>query len=189
MKFTVYAFDEICAAKTYEADSYKEALKLAVNELDTSTCRQCPEASGNVYMMVTDDTGIEVYNESYQAELQAQIKRLKAEVEALKARLQREDDHGALTLIAAERRRQIEQEGWTPEHDDEHDSGQLASAASVYAATLRDCGSGVPVGWPWGHGWWKPTPDNRVRELVKAGALIVAEIERIQRLDADTGEE
>lgn len=30
--------------------------------------------------------------------------------------------------IAAERRRQIEVEGWTPEHDDEHPDGHMNSA-------------------------------------------------------------
>lgn len=40
--------------------------------------------------------------------------------------------------------------------------------------------AGVPSGWPWERRDWKPTPDDRVRELVKAGALYVAEAERIR---------
>jgi hypothetical protein len=39
------------------------------------------------------------------------------------------------------------------------------------------------VAWPWDKGWWKPTPDNRIRELEKAGALIAAEIDRLQRME------
>ena len=35
--------------------------------------------------------------------------------------------------------------------------------------------------WPWKEAWWKPTPEDRIRELVKAGALIVAEIDRLRR--------
>jgi hypothetical protein len=36
--------------------------------------------------------------------------------------------------------------------------------------------------WPWGGNWWKPK--GRRRDLVRAAALIVAEIERIDRNDA-----
>jgi hypothetical protein len=102
-------------------------------------------------------------------------------------------------LIAAERKRQIEAEGWTPEHDDEHAGGELAAAACCYAtdpriraeimltedgqANVNQPGSGYdPRHWPptWS-GDWKPCPGDRVRELVKAGALIAAEIDRLQR--------
>lgn len=87
----------------------------------------------------------------------------------------------ALALIAAERRRQISVEGWTPEHDDEHDDGSLAQAAVCYASARRTTTGKSQLFWPWNNAWWKPTPNDRVRELVKAGALIVAEIERMQR--------
>ena len=95
---------------------------------------------------------------------------------------------GAIELIAAERDRQVNVEGWTIEHDEEHDKGELAIAAACYALaglhrrTGFDEGGGtyVPVIWPWERAAWKPTPDDRIRELVKAGALIVAEIERLQ---------
>lgn len=93
--------------------------------------------------------------------------------------------------IAAERRRQVEEEGWTPEHDDRHRDGSLAFAAACYgyvAATqgnrhLFQAGSPPPL-WPpsWATKWWKPT--NRRRDLVKAAALIVAEIERLDRAEA-----
>ncbi len=100
-----------------------------------------------------------------------------------------------IELIAAERQRQIEVEGWTPEHDDEHISGQMADAASCFARTKKgpyvslgvDWGGHhvrVPHRWPWHASWWKPTPDDRIRELAKAGALIAAEIDRLQRLAA-----
>ncbi|HHG5409119.1 TPA: hypothetical protein ACPWMT_005896, partial [Pseudomonas aeruginosa] len=35
--------------------------------------------------------------------------------------------------VQAERRRQVEAEGWTPEHDDGHSHGQMARAAACYA--------------------------------------------------------
>lgn len=93
----------------------------------------------------------------------------------------------SLEDIAAERRRQIDTEGWTVEHDDEHDAGQLASAAACYAlAAVMDSPSANDTTcaryWPWERKWWKPT--DRRRNLVKAGALIVAEIERLDRLSA-----
>lgn len=85
-------------------------------------------------------------------------------------------------LISAERRRQVEVEGWTPEHDDEHQYGELAIAAAKYAerAHERSMPFLPPRGWPWFSCWWKPSPDP-VRNLVKAGALIAAEIDRLLR--------
>lgn len=93
--------------------------------------------------------------------------------------------------VLAERKRQVEREGWTAEHDDEHDSGELALAAACYASPkpiytfTPDYEDGVTGqmlfegAWPWDSGWWKPT--SRRQNLVKAGALIFAEIERIDR--------
>lgn len=89
-------------------------------------------------------------------------------------------------MIATERQRQIEKEGWTPEHDDTHDSDELALAAAMYAIPegQRDYSGPYPDWpWPWPDDDFKPTPNNRVRELVKAGALIAAEIDRIQRMN------
>lgn len=88
-------------------------------------------------------------------------------------------------LIAAERQRQISVEGWTPEHDAEHDSGELASAAAAYAlnaACLLNPFNGTPIEdtpdmWPWKPSWWKPK--DPVSDLTRAGALIAAELDRI----------
>ena len=97
----------------------------------------------------------------------------------------------ALLLIAAERERQVSAEGWTTAHDDQQATGELASAAACYAGfkrpafiVSRKAIKVPPRDWPWESHWWKPTPKDRIRELVKAGALIVAEIERLQRRDA-----
>ncbi len=102
----------------------------------------------------------------------------------------------ALDLIAAERQRQISVEGWTPEHDDEHDGEQLACAAAYYALPpamrtevvyFQDSPGHLawrPLSnfiWPWTDNWRKATPNNRERELIKAAAMLVAEIERMQR--------
>lgn len=82
-------------------------------------------------------------------------------------------------LIKAERHRQIEQEGWTAAHDDGH-ANDLVLAAIAYS--YEGIRTGHPMAlaiWPWDEEWWKPT--DRVRSLVKAGALIAAEIDRLQR--------
>ncbi|MBN6820664.1 hypothetical protein JRF84_13860 [Methylobacterium organophilum] len=97
-------------------------------------------------------------------------------------------EEGALGDIARERRRQVEAEGWTPEHDDCHDEGEIADAAACYAAgripmapaAASAQGHGYTPLWPWDAKWWKPGRDRR-RDLVKAGALILAEIERLDR--------
>ncbi|HHW2739840.1 TPA: hypothetical protein ACUT68_001076 [Pseudomonas aeruginosa] len=104
--------------------------------------------------------------------------------------------------VQAERRRQITAEGWTPEHDDEHDSGELAAAGAAYALhaadhlnpySQGDGGDEAPSCWPWHDGiagrgegpektepaWWKPSTPRR--DLVKACALALAEIERLDR--------
>lgn len=82
-------------------------------------------------------------------------------------------------IIAAERRRQMRVEGWTPAHDDGHKDEELARAAMLYVtpAEMRDLDA-----WPWASVFWKPSPNDRVRELAKAGALIAAEIDRLLRL-------
>ena len=86
----------------------------------------------------------------------------------------------AVLDVAAERRRQVEAEGWTPEHDDEHWAEELAFAASCYATA--DEGDPPPAAWPFHLSWWKPT--DRRSNLERAGALILAEIERLDRLVA-----
>lgn len=87
--------------------------------------------------------------------------------------------------VQAERRRQVEAEGWTPEHDDEHDSGEMARAAACYAlagSSAPNDGTAallVSLAWPWDEQWWKPSTARR--DLVKACALALAEIERLDR--------
>lgn len=94
----------------------------------------------------------------------------------------------AIDDVIAERHRQQAVEGWTPEHDDQHSNGEMSRAAGLYAISAgfatkyldgetKTCP--VPDGWPWAEAWWKPA--NARRDLVKAAALILAEIERIDR--------
>lgn len=90
-------------------------------------------------------------------------------------------------VIGIERQRQIDQEGWTPEHDDEHRNGELANAAACYALTHTTRTQNIIQAiWPFHRSWWKPALTNdrekRIRELAKAGAMIAAEIDRLKRL-------
>lgn len=96
-----------------------------------------------------------------------------------------------LEEVAVERHRQQMMEGWTPPHDDAHKGGQMAGAAACYAMHGLSIGNvdlqsavrrAVRDLWPWSEHWWKPT--DRRRDLVKAAALIVAEIERLDRAAA-----
>ncbi len=88
--------------------------------------------------------------------------------------------------IAAERRRQMQREGWTAEHDAKHSMGELATAAMCYAELVVDPeireisggGSFVAEWWPFEPENWKPS-DDPIRNLEKAGALIAAEIDRL----------
>ncbi|WP_262411284.1 hypothetical protein [Pseudomonas aeruginosa] len=93
--------------------------------------------------------------------------------------------------VQAERRRQVEAEGWTPEHDDGHSHGQMARAAACYAlagSSAPNDGTAallVSLAWPWDEQWWKPSTARR--DLVKACALALAEIERLDRAAATQG--
>lgn len=94
--------------------------------------------------------------------------------------------------IAAERSRQIEQEGFTAERDDQYKADELSSAAWCYLgeAQMRNIKTIPPAEWPWDDSWWKPSPrgggmitvSDAIRMLEKAGALIAAEIDRLERL-------
>jgi hypothetical protein len=84
-------------------------------------------------------------------------------------------------LIAEERMRQIEVEGYTPESDDTYTRGELVNAAIAYLQAPHLLGTS-PF-WPWMPQHFKPTPNDRVRELEKAGALIASEIDRLKRLE------
>lgn len=87
--------------------------------------------------------------------------------------------------VLAERHRQMAVEGWTAEHDDAHTKGELARAAAAY---IHDTLAGLPyqglppMGWPFERSWWKP--GTKRRNLVKAAALLVAELDRLDRLEA-----
>lgn len=95
----------------------------------------------------------------------------------------------AAQMIHGERYRQQIQEGYTSEHDDEHEGGQLAVLAAGYAMSSRGLGNIVLTEikdlletYNWGL-----KPKDPIRDLTRAGALILAELER--RLRAGEEEE
>jgi hypothetical protein len=87
----------------------------------------------------------------------------------------------------AERHRQIDVEGFTSEHDDQHDVGALVCAAVCYASadTVNHPIAEPPDMWPWADEWWKPGDESR--NLDKAAALLIAAGDRLDRESASTG--
>jgi hypothetical protein len=99
--------------------------------------------------------------------------------------------------IHAERKRQIEAEGWSPEHDDAHADGELMAAGMCYflhavgkltytkpfihddVSPQRAYRDVRPMAWPWEVRWWKPS--TPIRDLEKAGGLFLAEKARLER--------
>lgn len=113
-------------------------------------------------------------------------------------------NNSGVSIISEERNRQITQEGYDWRRDDNYHGQELALAATVYALppSWREAYAGTNghsnmkrVLWPWDHYTFKPVPsdnstvfgkdqsvDDRIKELAKAGALIAAEIDRLQRV-------
>lgn len=79
--------------------------------------------------------------------------------------------------VLAERRRQVEGEGMTNDADDCYHAAELPCAAASYI--LNGANDEAPYIWPWAKSWWKPR-DARAN-YVRAAALLLAEIERIDR--------
>lgn len=105
-----------------------------------------------------------------------------------------QEDTPGMRVVMAERRRQLDAEGWSAAHDDEHDDESLAIVAACYAAhgvaapdglvrVLVDANGEPRDAWPssWGYEWDKRRKHPRLRKLAIAGALIMAEIDRLLR--------
>lgn len=83
----------------------------------------------------------------------------------------------ALEDVTAERFRQISEEGWSTAHDDEHDWNDLAKAAAAYSLLTLLPSVAVNV-WPFDG---TPKDKGHRRNCVRAAALLLAEIERLDR--------
>lgn len=88
-------------------------------------------------------------------------------------------DSAAIRDVINERQRQIEKEGWTEDHDKNHGVGELSQAGACYAIWAFKKPDYLPQLWPWDAEWWKHK-DAR-KNLVRAAALIIAEIESCDR--------
>lgn len=88
----------------------------------------------------------------------------------------------AITDVIAERQRQIDAEGWSSEHDDLHQPEELALAACCYSVA-PDANAPQPIIWPWSKKWWKPK--DRRSNMVRAAALLLAEIDKLDRISND----
>ena len=119
-----------------------------------------------------------------------------AEIDSLKAQLAKIESSKAAFDVLGERNRQIEQEHYSIKHDDSYQMNELSRAAASYVNNVVSRGwvfnsvygpeayqsEEVPDLWPWSDEHWKPK--NPRRDLVKAAALIIAEIDRMDRSSA-----
>lgn len=95
-----------------------------------------------------------------------------------------------LKLLSDERQRQIDKYGYTDDHilttTEDYSDGELAMAAAAYCCSNRwvskDYGYLPDMLFPWADEYFKPSPDDRIKELIKAGAMILAEIKRLKFL-------
>lgn len=152
---------------------------------DETRCAPCPRrpplpAAPSEPAEGQEDTPVAIYWREQAHKARADLARMKAAMGK------------AAEDVIAERERQKTVEGWTVEHDDNHVDGTLARAGACYALTAgrehfnapthEDSGwedIPAPFAWPWSRDWWKPK--GRRQNLVRAGALILAEIERLDR--------
>jgi hypothetical protein len=174
-------FEDATEGREYQDSSQRTNEVLGLIERIAALEAENAELNDNLRQMTEcrdDLTRLIAQRDSENAALRQQVESLSAPVT------------DGVSRIAAERKRQIEVEGWTPEHDGEHRCGELARAACGYAA-LASYQAGprnlvddplqppiLPRDWPWDVSWWKPSHDL-IRNLVKAGALIAAEIDRL----------
>lgn len=158
-------------------DELVDALEKAqqrIDELENDEVRQrLANAEHQLYMA-------ELAKNNLRASRKAQFRKRKAAEQRI-AELESRTVTAAAADVLAERKRQVTTEGWTPEHDDEHSDGEMALAASSYAlyAHKKPIAPAIPYNWPWEPEWFKQ--QGARRDLVKAGALILAEIERLDR--------
>lgn len=98
----------------------------------------------------------------------------------------------AMIDVFNERQRQIEKEGYSTANDDLYEENELVRAGAGYVNHVVGRSwtfnkempevyqnEEVPEFWPWDDNFWKPKSPRK--DLVRAAALLIAEIERIDR--------
>jgi len=92
-----------------------------------------------------------------------------------------------LELVKAERLKQINKHGYTPEHDDEHTDGSIADAAACYAATTDPYEKGhfgkFRALWRWDFNYYKKEEKTRKDQIITACSMLMAEWERLERIE------
>lgn len=91
-------------------------------------------------------------------------------------------DKSGADLIAEERYRQIVEEGYSAALDDQYTHNELMWTADAYTQPGLNSTSRSPTYWPWEEKYWKPS-DDTIKNYVKGGALIAAEIDRLLRIN------
>ena len=153
----------------------KNSINMAAGTITAgdSKTEPCPNGCGPLWPVTWKEQALQMRDDSEQwfIELQQAKNRI--------AELEGGAFNPAILDVVAERQRQQSVEGWTPEHDNAYQNSELADAAACYAIHAHNQGFSTPAHWPWSPDWWKQSGARR--DLVKAGALILAEIERIDR--------
>jgi hypothetical protein len=184
-------YDKLLAQLASLREELHETRQLQIEEMDL--CERAREAAEVAYASLREEN---LLNFAARMELQDRVQVLESRLREYRRYTQsahqpcrRRQGMTGIDLIAAERERQVNVEGWTPAHDDRHNDGALASAGATYAIVASNMRGGASFEksimdykktWPFEDGWFKPS-DNPIRDLVKAGAMIAAEIDVILR--------
>ncbi|MEH3399160.1 hypothetical protein POW04_10040 [Enterobacter cloacae] len=169
------------AAENAESEKRMQQLIQVINNADNDYCMCGDEMKNHVHGGCGHPTGMFDYH--YNQWLKSANKTPATDDFLAEVRAQGVKSlSNAVQSVISERQRQQSAEGWTPEHDDQYGESQLLWASSCYVLNTIQPFNRIPLDWPWAPEWWKPT--NPRRDLVKAGALILAEIERIDRQEA-----
>ncbi|WP_225037712.1 hypothetical protein [Pseudomonas aeruginosa] len=181
---------EITALATNMPNDERDRLLALDDDVDAQAQHSVPEGFRELLeMLVVSDLRKIRYADAWRREVHDRA----SSILALLAAAPGKSVPQAWLDVQAERRRQVEAENWTPEHDDQHSDGQMAQAAGCYALHAGGIGTDWPGGirngsalfWPWDEEWWKPSTARR--DMVKACALGLAEIERLDRVAASQG--
>lgn len=100
------------------------------------------------------------------------------------SQLKARETYGVLMEVATERAKQISK-GFDASQDDRYTENELVLAATAYSINVAAPRHSVevPYSFPWAAQYFKP--EGRRADLIKAVALLVAEIERMDRDDGN----
>ncbi|WP_430228062.1 hypothetical protein [Paraburkholderia tropica] len=170
------AADRAQALTTEHVNALENAIAIQRGELKVPAA-QPDERAAVPQAALTDEQ-----MEALRVAANVMIERYAAPLRALLATAPTERMSDAARDVLAEHARQISVEGFTPEHDDKYTNGELPRAAACYAhaaGSWMEIRRSMPAEWPWARDWWKPGTPRRMLE--KAAAMIISEMERIDR--------